>query len=141
MSSEPIQAREDIQAVPGRILRVAILDDDPSVRIAISRVISASGMVGSCFANWMELSQNIHRFAPDCLIVDLCMPGLDGLEVMNFLRKGGTKVPVILVTAQDDPDLAEICLKAGADAFMRKPLQASELLEVITRLSRRALPG
>lgn len=126
---------ENVRPAPGHGLRVAILDDDPSVRTAIARVIGASGMVGGCFANWMELSHGIYRFEPDCIIMDLCMPGLDGLEVMNFLRKGGARAPVILVTAQDDPGVGEICLEAGADAFMRKPLHAAELLAVITRLS------
>jgi two-component system CheB/CheR fusion protein len=79
----------------------------------------------------MELFNGILRFAPDCIILDLYMPGLDGLEVMNYLRKNGEKAPIVLVTAQDDPALREICLKAGASAFLRKPLPAIELLDVI----------
>ena len=117
-------------------VRIAILDDDPSVRTAISRLISASGMTGASFANCMELFHGIAPFKPDCIILDLYMPGLDGLEVMSYLRKNGTKEPIILVTAQDDPALRDICLKAGANAFMRKPLPATELLAVIAQLTR-----
>jgi len=118
----------------GPPIRVAILDDDPSVRTAISRLVSASGMTGAAFGNCMDLFNGIVRFRPDCIILDLYMPGLDGLEVMNYLRKNGEKAPIVLVTAQDDPALREICLKAGASAFMRKPLPANELLDVIAEL-------
>jgi FixJ family two-component response regulator len=104
------------------------------VRTAISRLISASGMTGASFGNCMDLFNGIVRFRPDCIILDLYMPGLDGLEVMNYLRKNGEKAPIVLVTAQDDPALREICLKAGASAFMRKPLPANELLDVIAEL-------
>src|SRR3954469_18196602 len=122
-------------------IRIAILDDDPSVRTAISRLISASGMTGASFANCMELFNGIGPFKPDCIILDLYMPGLDGLEVMSHLRKNGTKEPIILVTAQDDPALRDICLKAGANAFMRKPLPATELLSVIAQLARAPSQG
>jgi FixJ family two-component response regulator len=132
---------ENAASADERPIRVAILDDDPSVRTAIGRLISASGMTGVCFANCMELFNGIPPFKPDCIILDLYMPGLDGLEVMNYLRKNGTKEPIILVTAQDDPSLREICLKAGANAFMRKPLPANELLAVIAQLTRTADQG
>jgi len=116
---------------PGRNLRVAILDDDPSVRTAISRLVGASGMVGGSFSNAMELLNALPMFAPDCIILDLYMPGLDGLEVLNYLRKTNLAAPVIMITAQDDPSLRDTCLKAGASAFLRKPLQATELLATI----------
>jgi FixJ family two-component response regulator len=132
-----VQSTGEVSAIPReQSLRVAILDDDPSVRTAISRLVSASGMVGGSYANCMELFNGIPQFGPDCIILDLYMPGLDGLEVMSYLRKNGTAVPIILVTAQDDPALRDICLKAGASAFMRKPLQAAELLTVIAQLAR-----
>lgn len=135
MQGQTVQSvAENVPTLNEGPIKVAILDDDPSVRTAISRLVSASGMTGACFANCMELFNGILRFAPDCIILDLYMPGLDGLEVMNYLRKNGEKAPIVLVTAQDDPALREICLKAGANAFLRKPLPAGELLDVITGL-------
>ena len=135
MQGQTVQSSpENVPTLNEGPIKVAILDDDPSVRTAISRLVSASGMTGACFANCMELFNGILRFAPDCIILDLYMPGLDGLEVMNYLRKNGEKAPIVLVTAQDDPALREICLKAGASAFMRKPLPASDLLDVISQL-------
>jgi FixJ family two-component response regulator len=120
-------------AASRRPLRVAILDDEPSVRTAISRLVSASGMISGSYANCMELFNGVSLFDPDCIILDLYMPGLDGLEVLSYLRRTGVKVPIIMITAQDDPSLRETCLKAGANAFMRKPLQAAELLAVIAQ--------
>ena len=118
---------------PRQCLRIAILDDDPSVRTAISRLVSASGMASGAFANCMELFNAIPVFDPDCIILDLYMPGLDGLEVLNYLRKTGLKTPVIMITAQDDPTLRDTCLNAGASAFLRKPLQATDLLATIAQ--------
>jgi FixJ family two-component response regulator len=120
-------------ATPRQALRIAILDDDPSVRTAISRLVSASGMASGCFANCMELFNAIPVFDPDCIILDLYMPGLDGLEVLSYLRKTGLKTPVIMITAQDDPTLRTTCLNAGASAFLRKPLQATDLLAIIAQ--------
>ena len=120
-------------ASPRQALRIAILDDDPSVRTAISRLVSASGMASGCFANCMELFNAIPLFDPDCIILDLYMPGLDGLEVLSHLRKTGLKTPVIMMTAQDDPTLRATCLNAGASAFLRKPLQATDLLATIAQ--------
>ena len=120
-------------AAPRQCLRVAILDDDPSVRMAISRLVSASGMASGSFANCMELFNAIPVFDPDCIILDLYMPGLDGLEVLSHLRKTGLKTPVIMITAQDDPTLRDTCLNAGASAFLRKPLQATDLLATIAQ--------
>jgi len=135
MQGQTVQSSpENVPTLNEGPIKVAILDDDPSVRTAISRLVSASGMTGACFANCMELFNGILRFSPDCIILDLYMPGLDGLEVMNYLRKNGEKAPIVLVTAQDDPALREICLKAGANAFLRKPLPAGELLDVIGSL-------
>src|SRR6476620_9616004 len=135
MQGQTVQSVAENMPTPNeRPIKVAILDDDPSVRTAITRLVCASGMTGACFANCMELFNGILRFAPDCIILDLYMPGLDGLEVMNYLRKNGEKAPIVLVTAQDDPALREICMKAGASAFLRKPLPANELLDVIAEL-------
>jgi FixJ family two-component response regulator len=124
---------EGLLVMAGRSLRVAILDDDPSVRTAVNRLLNASGMTGDCFATSIDLFNAVARRRPDCIVLDLYMPGLDGLEVMSYLHQIGVKVPVIIMTAHDDPALRESCLKAGATAYLRKPLQATELLDTITR--------
>jgi FixJ family two-component response regulator len=136
-AAQQAAAREPA-ALCRQALRIAILDDDPSVRTAISRLVSASGMASGSFANCMELLNAIPLFDPDCIILDLYMPGLDGLEVLGYLRKTGLKTPVIMITAQDDPTLRATCLNAGASAFLRKPLQATDLLGTIAQIARPA---
>jgi FixJ family two-component response regulator len=124
---------EGVLAMAARSLRVAILDDDPSVRIAIRRLLNASGMIGDSFATSIDLFNAMETSHPDCILVDLYMPTLDGLEVMNYLRQVGVTAPVIIMTAHDDPALRDSCLKAGATAYLRKPLEAAELLDAISR--------
>ncbi|HEY1612427.1 MAG TPA: response regulator [Rhizomicrobium sp.] len=119
-----------------RSLRVAILDDDPSVRVAISRLLNASSMIGDSFATSIDLFNAMETARPDCILVDLYMPTLDGLEVMSYLRQIGVTAPVIIMTAHDDPTLRDRCLRAGATAYLRKPLEAAELLDSITRSAR-----
>jgi FixJ family two-component response regulator len=127
---------EGILAMAARSLRVAILDDDPSVRTAISRLLKASGMIGDTFATSIDLFNAMEKGRPDCILVDLYMPTLDGLEVMSYLREIGVAAPVIIMTAHDDPALRDSCIKAGATAYLRKPLEAAELLDTITRSAR-----
>lgn len=116
-----------------RSLRVAILDDDFSVRTAISRLLKASGMIGDTFGTGFEFINSIDKTRPDCILADLYMPTLDGVEVMNYLRGIGIATPVIIMTAHDDPALRDSCMRAGATAYLRKPLEAAELLDTITR--------
>jgi FixJ family two-component response regulator len=135
----PAQVRaipEGVQAMAVRSLRVAILDDDPSVRVAISRLLNASSMIGDSFATSIDLFNAMETARPDCILVDLYMPTLDGLEVMSYLRQIGVTAPVIIMTAHDDPTLRDRCLRAGATAYLRKPLEAAELLDSITRSAR-----
>jgi FixJ family two-component response regulator len=135
----PAQVRaipEGVQAMAVRSLRVAILDDDPSVRVAISRLLNASSMIGDSFATSIDLFNAMETARPDCILVDLYMPTLDGLEVMSYLRQIGVTAPVIIITAHDDPTLRDRCLRAGATAYLRKPLEAAELLDSITRSAR-----
>jgi FixJ family two-component response regulator len=116
-----------------RFLRVAILDDDPSVRTAIKRLLDVSGMIADTFTTSVELFNAMETASPDCILVDLYMPTLGGLEVLNYLRVTGINVPVIVMTAHDDPAARVSCLKAGAIAYLRKPIEGAELLDTIIR--------
>lgn len=128
-----------ILAMAARSLRVAILDDDPSVRTAIKRLLNASGMICDTFATGIDLFNALGTTRPDCILVDLYMPTLDGLEVMNYLRETGINAPVIIMTAHDDPATRDSCLKGGATAYLRKPLEADELLETIAQSAKSAI--
>lgn len=111
--------------------RVAILDDDQSVRTALGRLLRTSQLEVDSFATSIELFTALERQRPNCLILDLQMPGMNGLDVMNFLSQSGIQIPTIVITAHDELNMRESCLVAGAAAYLRKPLDADELLKAI----------
>jgi FixJ family two-component response regulator len=111
--------------------RIAILDDDYSVRTAISRLLKSSGMDAVCYATSMALLSGFEHNMPDCLVLDLQMPGMTGIDVMQYLRHAGIRVPIVIVTAHDELGSPAACLAAGASAYLRKPLDADELIRAI----------
>jgi CheY-like chemotaxis protein len=116
-----------------RPLRITILDDDQSVRTAISRLLRTSEISVSLCATGVELFSALDGERPDCLVLDLQMPGMGGLDVMNYLAEIGVSIPTVIITAHDEPGSRETCLAAGALAYLRKPLDADELLLAIER--------
>lgn len=116
-----------------RPLRITILDDDQSVRTAISRLLKTSEIAVSLCATGVELFSALAAGKPDCLVLDLQMPGMSGLEVMSYLAEVGISIPTVVITAHDEPGTREMCLAAGASAYLRKPLDADELLCAIGR--------
>jgi len=115
-------------------LHVAILDDDQSVRTALGRLLNASDMEAEAFARGVELFSSFARKGkPDCLVLDLQMPGMNGLDVLNYLREMDLRVPTVVITAHDEPGACEACLKAGAALHLRKPLDANTLLAAIEK--------
>ena len=110
---------------------VAILDDEPSIRTALARLLKSAGMVvdsfgeSSQFFAWLELKN------PHCLILDLQMPGMNGLDVLGHLVKRPVHIPAIIITAHDAKGMREACLNAGAAAYLRKPLEADLLIQTI----------
>lgn len=111
--------------------RIAILDDDQSVRNAISRLLNTSGMEAAIFASSTELLNALERTKPDCLILDLQMPGMTGTDVLHYLAEAGIRVPTVIITAHDELGSPEACMAAGASAYLRKPLDADELIRAI----------
>jgi FixJ family two-component response regulator len=113
-------------------LRVAILDDDQSVRTALGRLLNASEMQAEAFATGVELfSSFATKGKPDCLVLDLQMPGMNGWDVLNYLREMDLRVPTVTITAHDEPGVCEACIRAGAAMHLRKPLDANTLLAAI----------
>jgi len=114
-----------------RTMHVAILDDDQSVRTAIGRVLRMSDMTVDACGTSLELFDAIAEKSPDCLVLDLQMPGMNGFDVMKYLGRRGLRVPTVVITAEDEPGSRESCLVAGATAYLRKPLDADVLLKTI----------
>ena len=116
--------------VPARPL-VAVVDDEESVRRALARMLGASQFDVDVFASGQEFLDSLRTRLPDCLVLDYRMPGLTGRDVQRQLALAQTQVPIIVVTAHDEPALREQCLADGAVAYVAKPLQRERLVGLI----------
>lgn len=112
---------------------IAVLDDDEPVRKAVMRLLRAAGFSARGFASGRELLAVWSREPPDCLLLDLQLPGISGLEVQRRLRSTGTQVPTIVITASDEPRIRDECVNEGASACLRKPLDEHALLCALER--------
>jgi FixJ family two-component response regulator len=113
---------------------IAIVDDDESVCRALKRLVRSLGMNAETFASgqqFLDLIEAMPSFHPDCLVVDVQMPGLNGLEVQERLATNGNPLPVIFITAHDEAIPRERALAAGAVAFVRKPFQDELLIKTL----------
>ena len=112
---------------------VAIVDDEEPIRKALCRLLRASGLNAEAFASGQTFLDSIIAKRPDCAILDLHMPGLSGLQVLQHLQASRFTFPAIVITGHDQPQTRELCLSAGASAYLRKPLDDVLLLEAIDR--------
>ena len=107
---------------------VAIVDDDSAVRKALSRLLGASAIRAQCYGSAREFLDSLPSGAPECLVVDLQMPEMTGLELQGELGRIGARIPTIVITAHNENGLRERCLAAGAMAYLVKPLDGRELI-------------
>lgn len=110
---------------------IAVVDDDESVRKAMCRLLRTAGFVSRGFAGGQEFLEAWLREPPDCVVLDLQMPGMSGIEVLGKLMGSGRAPVTIFITAHDHPGTREQCLRAGASAYLRKPLDRQTLLDAI----------
>lgn len=114
--------------------RIAIVDDDESVCRAVRRLLRSVAMDAETFSSgqqFLDLLEAMPSFQPDCLILDVQMPGMNGLEVQERLTASGNAVPVIFITAHDEVGVREKALAAGAVAFLRKPFNDELLIKTL----------
>lgn len=114
--------------------RIAIVDDDESVCRAVRRLLRSMAMDAETFSSgqqFLDLLEAMPSFQPDCLILDVQMPGMNGLEVQERLTTSGNTVPVIFITAHDEVGVREKALAAGAVAFLRKPFNDELLIKTL----------
>jgi len=114
--------------------KVYVVDDDDSVRRALSRVLRSAGMNCESYSSGETLLDHLPDGARGCLIIDIRMPGLTGHDIQARLRKRGTTIPVIALSAQDDDDTRERARELGAVTFFRKPVDDQALLDAINWL-------
>jgi FixJ family two-component response regulator len=110
---------------------VAIVDDEEPVRKALKRLLVASGFEVESYASGKEFLATKHQRA-DCVVLDLHMPGMSGLDVLEELRATRRDLPALIITAYDTAEARAQCLAAGASAYLRKPLEERVLLNSIS---------
>ena len=116
---------------------ILVVDDDPPVRRMLERTLAAEGYEVSGAADGGAALAAVERSAPDLIVLDVAMPGLDGFVVCRRLRERGLALPILLLTARDAVSDRVVGLDAGADDYLVKPFAAEELLARVRALLRR----
>jgi two-component system response regulator MprA len=119
------------------MFRVLVVDDDSPIRRMLERTLTAEGYDVATAADGGEALAAVDRAVPDLLVLDVAMPGLDGLDVCRRLRQSGLALPILLLTARDAVDQRVAGLDAGADDYLVKPFASEELLARVRALLRR----
>jgi FixJ family two-component response regulator len=117
---------------------IAIVDDDPSVLKALARLLRGRGLEAKTYNSAREFLSALHAGLPECLIVDLQMPDMTGLDLQRHLTRSGVRIPTIVITAYNEASARERCEQAGAAAFLSKPLRGASLLTAIEDARRSA---
>ena len=111
---------------------VYVIDDDPSVRDAIKSLIRSVGMRVETFGSAQEFMAGSRPDAPACLVLDVRMPGLSGLDLQRELSDAGIRIPIIFITGHGDIPMSVRAMKAGAIEFLTKPFRDQDLLDAIS---------
>ena len=120
---------------------IAVVDDEEGIRKALQRLLASTNFRGVTYATGADFLQGVQYARPDCLVLDLQMPGCSGLDVLARLSALGLDVPTVIITAHDEPGSRQQCLAAGAAAYLCKPLDDEVLLASIeSAIARTAAP-
>jgi FixJ family two-component response regulator len=116
-----------------RLPTVFLVDDEPEVLKAVARLLRAEGIPVSAFSSPREFLDQVDPEAPGCLVLDMSMPAISGLEVQRELETRGCRLPVVFLTGRADvPDTVR-AMKGGASDFLTKPVEDEELLGAVRR--------
>jgi len=110
---------------------VVVIDDDPNIREAIYGLLRSVGLRAECFATVREFTDSVPASPPCCLILDVWLPGQNGLDFQAQLARANVHIPVIFVSGHADVHVAVRAMKAGAFEFLTKPVRHEELLNAV----------
>ena len=112
---------------------VSIVDDDESLRRSVKNLLTSVGFQVETFASAEAFLQSAHRTDTRCVVLDLRMPGMSGLDLLVHLAAAGSPIPVVILTAHSDDEARRRTLQAGAVAFLGKPFHGEALLGAVRR--------
>jgi len=110
---------------------VYVVDDDPSIRYALDSLIRSVGFRAQTFASAQDFLKSTRPDAPGCLVLDIRLPGLSGLDLQRELARVDIRIPIIFITGHGDIPMSVSAMKAGAVEFLTKPFRDQDLLDAI----------
>jgi len=110
---------------------VFIIDDDEALRRGLERLLRSVGLRSETFASTLEFTRSKLPDAPSCLLLDVRLPGMSGLDFQTELAKSGIRIPIIFMTGHGDIPMSVKAMKAGAVEFLTKPLREQDLLDAV----------
>jgi len=110
---------------------VFVVDDDPSIRAAIQGLLRSASLRSESFGTAEEFLRNRQPEGPSCLVLDINLPGINGLEFQRQLADAGIQIPIIFVTGHGDIPMTVKAMKSGAVEFLTKPFEDQDLLDAI----------
>lgn len=110
---------------------VFVIDDDASVREALGSLVRSVGLTVELFASAQDFLDRPEPDVPSCLVLDVRLPGISGLELQRHLTEGGVRTPIIFMTGHGDVPMSVRAMKAGAVEFLPKPFRDQDLLDAI----------
>jgi FixJ family two-component response regulator len=125
---------------PAKTKLIAVVDDDELVRVALQRLLKSSGFAVASFGSAEDFLKSGQLPEIACLIADIRMPGLSGLDLQAKLNSEGSAIPIIFITAHGDEKMRLQAMRAGAVGFLAKPFDAAVLLDRV-RLALEAVGG
>ncbi len=115
---------------------VFVVDDDPAINQAVSELVELIGLKASTYTSAREFLNEFQPRGPACLVLDIRMPGMSGLELQRKLAEDRRSVPVVVITGHGDVRMAVEAMKLGAIEFLEKPFRAQELCDSIQKAIR-----
>ena len=117
---------------------VFIVDDDARMRAAMQRLLKTVGLHSESFATPQDFLRHKLPDGPSCLVLDVRLPGMSGLEVQSKLNEAGTRIPIIFITSHGDIPMTVQAMKSGAVEFLTKPFRDQDLIDAIQQALKRA---
>ncbi|MCM3744194.1 response regulator [Sporosarcina luteola] len=121
----------------GLLKSLLIVDDQAGIRLLLNEVFTKEGFEARLAANGAEALQLITEKEPDCVLLDMKMPGIDGVEVLKRLKKDWPRIPVIMMTAYGEVELTEEAIKNGAEKYFTKPFNIYEVRDAVREILHR----
>ena len=114
--------------------KILIIDDQPGIRLLLNEVFKKEGYTPLLAANGMEALKIFEEELVDCVLLDMKIPGMNGLEILEHLKAKNKRIPVIMMTAYGEQELIDEAMKLGASNYFTKPFNIFEVLEEVNEI-------